>query len=53
MEAVEKLAPDVGTKPVCEAIGFSRAGLYRQRAMNKSAPVVRKNVLRRHAYLLW
>jgi putative transposase len=42
MEAVEKLAPDIGTKPACEAIGLSRAGLYRQRAIDKAAPVVRK-----------
>ena len=42
MEAVEKLAPDIGTKPACEAIGLSRAGLYRQRAIDKAAPVVRR-----------
>ena len=42
MEAVEKLASDVGTKPACEAIGFSRAGLYRQRLIDKAAPVVPK-----------
>lgn len=42
MEAVEKLAPDVGAKPACEAIGFSRAGLYRQRSIDKAAPVVPK-----------
>jgi putative transposase len=42
MEAVEKLAPEIGTKPACEAIGLSRAGLYRQRSIDKAAPVVRK-----------
>jgi putative transposase len=40
MAAVEKLAPDVGTKPACEAIGFSRAGLYRQRSIAKAATVI-------------
>lgn len=42
MEAVEKLASDVGTKPACEAIGFSRAGLYRQRSIGKAGPVAPK-----------
>lgn len=32
MDAVETLAPDVGTKPACKALGISRAGLYRRRA---------------------
>jgi len=34
MDAVEKLAPDVGTKPACKAFGVSRAGLYRRRAIS-------------------
>jgi putative transposase len=37
MEAVEILAPDVGTKPACEALGVSRAGLYRRRAIGTAA----------------
>ena len=40
MEAVEILAPDVGTKPACKALGVSRAGLYRRRATSKTAPRV-------------
>lgn len=32
MDAVETLAPDVGTKSACKAFGISRAGLYRRRA---------------------
>jgi putative transposase len=43
MEAVEILAPDVGTKPACEAFGVSRAGLYRRRVMGMAAPGVSKN----------
>jgi putative transposase len=42
MDAVEILALDVGTKPACEAIGISRAGLYRRRAIGKSPRVVKK-----------
>jgi putative transposase len=40
MEAVEILAPDVGTDPACKALGVSRAGLYRRRAISKTAPRV-------------
>lgn len=32
MDAVEILAPGVGTSPACKAFGVSRAGLYRRRA---------------------
>ena len=38
MEAVEILAPDVGIDPACKALGVSRAGLYRRRAIRKTAP---------------
>ena len=31
MQATEELAPQVGVAPVCEAIGLSRASLYRRR----------------------
>ena len=34
MQAVTTLAPSVGIKPVCEALGISRASLYRQRLGN-------------------
>lgn len=37
MEAVEILAPDVGTDPAYKALGVSRAGLYRRRAISKTA----------------
>ena len=36
MEAVETLAPDVGTKPACKAFGVSRAGLYRRRLIGNA-----------------
>jgi len=39
MEAVEQLAPEVGTKATCEAFGVSRATLYRQRARQAAPPV--------------
>ena len=39
MEAVECLAPEVGTKTACEAFGVSRATLYRQRATQAAVPV--------------
>jgi putative transposase len=42
MDAVEILALDVGTKPACEAIGISRAGLYRRRTIGKVPKVVKK-----------
>jgi putative transposase len=42
MDAVEILALDVGTKPACEAIGISRAGLYRRRAIGEVPKVVKK-----------
>jgi putative transposase len=32
MEAVETHAADVGAKPVCEALGLSRATFYRSKA---------------------
>ena len=32
MQAVEELAPAIGTAPACEAIGVPRSTLYRQRA---------------------
>jgi len=40
MEAVEIIAPDVGIKPACEALGVSRAGLYRRRAVGNRPPRV-------------
>lgn len=39
MEAVERLAPEVGTKSACEAFGVSRATLYRQRARQAAVPI--------------
>jgi len=42
MDAVELLAPEVGTKAACEAFGVSRASLYRQRARSTAPPVERK-----------
>jgi putative transposase len=33
MEAFDTLAPDVGTKAACEALGISRASLYRHKDM--------------------
>ncbi len=39
MDAVEQLVPEVGTKAACEAMGVSRASLYRRRA-TQSAPLV-------------
>jgi putative transposase len=42
MEAVEILAPDVGTKSACEALGVSRAGLYRRREIGTAAPGMSK-----------
>ena len=31
MQATEEMAPQVGIAPICEALGVSRAGLYRRR----------------------
>jgi putative transposase len=39
MEAFDTLAPLVGTKPACEALGMSRASLYRHKDKT-NAPVV-------------
>jgi len=39
MEAVEQLAPDVGTKTACEAFAVSRASLYRYRTRQAAVPV--------------
>ena len=42
MDAVEVLAPDVGTKSACKAFGISRAGLYRRRAVSAAPRLVKK-----------
>jgi putative transposase len=42
MDAVEVLAPDVGTKSACKAFGISRAGLYRRRAVSAVPRLVKK-----------
>lgn len=42
MEAVEALAPDVGTKPACKALSVSRAGLYRRRAIDTAPKAIKK-----------
>lgn len=42
MDAVEVLAPDVGTKSACKAFGISRAGLYRRRAISAAPRLVKK-----------
>ena len=42
MDAVEVLAPDVGTKSACKAFGISRAGLYRRRAISAAPKLVKK-----------
>jgi putative transposase len=42
MVAVALVAPDVGTKPACQAFGISRAGWYRQRALDTKPKVLRK-----------
>ena len=47
MEAVETLAPDVGTKPACKAFGVSRAGLYRRRLIGNAG--VPRVAHKRHA----
>jgi len=41
MDAVEVLAPDIGTKPACKVFGISRASLYRRRSIG-AAPRVEK-----------
>jgi len=41
MDAVEVLAPDVGTKTACKAFGISRAGLYRRRAISAAPRLVK------------
>ena len=42
MDAVEVLAPDVGTKSACKAFGISRAGLYRRRVVSAAPRLVKK-----------
>ena len=42
MDAVEVLAPDIGTKPACKAFGVSRAGLYRRRSIGAASRVAKK-----------
>lgn len=42
MDAVEVLAPDVGTKSACKAFGISRAGLYRRRTISAVPRLVKK-----------
>ena len=42
MVAVALVAPDVGTKPACQAFGISRAGWYRQRALDTKPKVAKK-----------
>lgn len=42
MDAVETLAPNVGTKSACKALGISRAGIYRHRATRLVPKVQRK-----------
>ena len=42
MDAVEVLAPDVGTKSACRAFGISRAGLYRRRVISAAPRLVKK-----------
>lgn len=42
MDAVEVLAPDIGTKPACKAFGISRAGLYRRRSIGAAPRVAKK-----------
>jgi putative transposase len=42
MDAVEVLAPDVGTKSACKAFGISRAGLYRRRVISAAPRLVKK-----------
>ncbi len=37
MQATEELAPQVGIAPVCEALGVSRASLYRRRRPQREA----------------
>ncbi len=36
MSAIETLAPEVGTKPACEALGVPRASVYRLRARQRN-----------------
>jgi len=38
MQVTEELAPEVGVAPVCEAIGVSRASLYRRRRPRQLSP---------------
>ena len=38
MQATEELAPQVGVAPICEAIGVSRASLYRRRRPRQLGP---------------
>ncbi len=42
MDAVERLAPEVGTKAACAAMGVSRASVYRRRVRQAVLPVESK-----------
>jgi putative transposase len=44
MDAVEVLAPDIGTKPACKVFGISRAGLYRRRVMSAAPRMAKKRL---------
>jgi len=42
MDAVEILAPDVGTKAACKSLGISRAGIYRRRIIGVTPRPLKK-----------
>jgi putative transposase len=42
MDAVEILAPDVGTKAACKSLGISRAGMYRRRTIGVTPRPLKK-----------
>ena len=42
MDAVEILAPDVGTKAACKSLGISRAGMYRRRTIGATPRPLKK-----------
>jgi len=42
MDAVEILAPDVGTKAACKSLGISRAGMYRRRTIGATPKPLKK-----------
>ena len=42
MDAVEILAPDVGTKADCKSLGISRAGMYRRRTIGATPRPLKK-----------